>query len=369
MKISLAIPNRNQSSFLPTALESLRYQSGKIELAVVDAGSTDGFEESIRPYRDLITYLRSRPDSGQSSAINEGLASNTGEIVSWLNADDYYFPGALDRVIEVFESDPSLDVVYGDAVFVTPDGQFLTYFPAIEPYDPSRLWRSCFICQPSCFMRRRVFEEVGGLDEALHYTMDWDLWCRLTVNRATFSYLPELLAAVRVYPQAKTYSGGWRRYREIIRIERRYGRSVVPTVWLRFYAYNLAQKSSLSTIESCLLTGVSILKAVRRLWRNPEPGPSPPSLYGFLGPEPVVDRVCSISLPWYKGSIWRTAQLWVEPSTGTFQAQLNDQACPPAETRSGYLEWELPPDDSILRTFKVVNLDGSSWKLKRILFT
>jgi glycosyltransferase involved in cell wall biosynthesis len=136
---AIVIPNLNQSRFLPGALESLKHQSVKMDLALMDGGSTDGFDAVADRYRDIITYLRSGPDGGQARAIAAGAEKVSGDFFSWLNADDYYFPEALDKVSAVFETHPEIDVVYGDAVHVKPDGAFMSYFPAIEEFNPKAL--------------------------------------------------------------------------------------------------------------------------------------------------------------------------------------------------------------------------------------
>ena len=119
LNFAIVIPNFNQSHFLPSALESLRYQSAPFKLAVTDGGSTDNFNEVVSRYSNIITFLRSAPDEGQAAAIRDGIDNVPGDIIAWLNADDYYFPGALDKVASCFEKDPELDIVYGDTIHVS----------------------------------------------------------------------------------------------------------------------------------------------------------------------------------------------------------------------------------------------------------
>jgi len=90
LNFAIVIPNLNQSNFLPSALESIKYQSPPINLAIMDGGSTDNFIEVIEQYSDIITLTQSEPDNGQASAIKEGTEKVSGDIVAWLNADDYY---------------------------------------------------------------------------------------------------------------------------------------------------------------------------------------------------------------------------------------------------------------------------------------
>ena len=122
LSFAIVVPNLNQTHFLPDALEGLRYQTSPFELAMTDGGSTDGFDEVVEEYADMITYLRSGPDKGQAFAIREGKNTISWDIVAWLNADDYYFPETFEKVVYRFGNDPKLDVVYGDAIHVSPEG-------------------------------------------------------------------------------------------------------------------------------------------------------------------------------------------------------------------------------------------------------
>lgn len=215
MKFSVAIPVYRQAEFLPSALESIRAQSAEVELAVMDATPDDSVQKVLERYAGLLSYHRFGPDSGQTSAIQEGWDNTKGEIIAWLCADDYYFPDTLEAVRQVFIEQPEVEVVYGDSVFVDETGSFLGYFPAIKN-NISSITRECCISQPSCFVRRAAFEKIGGkLNAELHYTMDWDLWIRLYRSGAKFYYLNKPLSVVRMYDGTKTSSRSWRRFFEI----------------------------------------------------------------------------------------------------------------------------------------------------------
>ena len=211
---SVSVPIKGQSHFLRAAVESIRCQSSAVELAVLDATTDHSVQEILRDYADLISYGYHRADGGQAVAIQEGWDSTRGEIVSWLNADDCYFPGALPRVEAAFRSQPEVDVVFGHAVNLDAEGAFLSYFPAAA--DNVRLIQTeNGICQPACFVRRRAMERVGGLNTNLHYVMDWDFWVRLYESGSRFLFLDTPLAAVTQHPLTKTLSGAALRYREI----------------------------------------------------------------------------------------------------------------------------------------------------------
>jgi glycosyltransferase involved in cell wall biosynthesis len=362
---AIIIPNYNQSRFLHSALESLRHQSAPFTLAVMDGGSTDNFREVIEGYSDIIAFLRSAPDEGQAAAIKEGKEAISGDIVAWLNADDYYFPGALDKVAACFERYPEVDVVYGDAVHVTEDGSFLSYFPAIQEFNAEDLTRSCFICQPACFVRRSAYQKVGGIDPTLRYTMDWDLWCRLSHSGAKFYYLRNLLTAVRYYPGTKTLSGDTRRYREIWRIERQYGHRRLPWSWAGFYFFDLSFKEHKTVTEKITF---SFLKSLRRMkkrlishWNleNQTDG----TLYGFHRWEPVVVGKGTIHLPWYDKRRLTKILLRVTPAGRSYRTTINGAYETVVLAREGQFSIDVPLLDKPSVEISIECLDQQRWTL------
>ena len=189
--LTIVTPTLNAERHLRECLASVTAQDppGGIEHLVVDGGSSDRTEAVVRA--SLGTWLP-RPGLKQSAAINAGLRVARGDVVAWLNADDVYTPGALAAVAEHFERDATLDVLCGDCQVIDATGAPLWY---VRPgqYDFERLLqRGNFIPQPAVFLRRRVFESVGYLDEGLEFGMDYELWLRL--RNASWLYVPRALA-------------------------------------------------------------------------------------------------------------------------------------------------------------------------------
>jgi hypothetical protein len=180
-------------------------------------------------YADRIDGLYVESDAGQSDALQRGFARAGGQILGWLNADDMLMPDALERAVLAFRGADAPDVVYGHCAFLGADDQFLRYFHEIKPFSAARLVNdSNFIAQPSTFFSRDAYQEVGGIDPGLRYTMDWDLWCRLATADHRFELVDEVLSAARLYPETKTSSGGVGRWREILRTNDRYRTSRLP---------------------------------------------------------------------------------------------------------------------------------------------
>jgi len=365
LNFAIVLPNLNQSRFLTTALESLRHQSVPFHLAVMDAGSTDGFDEAIHSYADIITYLRSEPDKGQASAIQEGMGVVSGDIVAWLNADDYYFPGTLDRVAEHFANNPDVDVVYGDAVHVTADGLFISYFPAIQKFREKDLWHSCFICQPACFVRRSAYEEAGKINTALRYTMDWDLWCRLSQSGAKFKYVHELLACVRYYPGTKTLSCDSRRYSEIWRIGRKYGRSILPLSLLGFFRFDLSMKQHKTPSQKIGLWAFDSLRGLKRklFFRQYAEKESIKPIHGFHRWEPTVNPSCIIHIPWYNDRKWKRLNLVVDPGKSAYRVTINDGVPQILMPKGDRLLVDVPVLKGPSRKISIESMTGQEWKL------
>ena len=295
MIFSISVPVCGHAEFLPHTLESIRCQPAEIELAVLDATPDDSVQKVLSTYRDMIDYEYHREDDGQAAAIQEGWENTSGEIVSWINADDYLFPDALEKVKEIFLHKPDIDVVYGHAVYLSADGNFQTYFPAISE-DITLLKRGCIICQPSCFVRRKAMERVGGLNAALHYTMDWDLWLRLYHANCSFYFLNELISAVRVYPDTKTLSGSAQRYREIkdiLRANASWRHSKMSLLGYRYY--DLVNRTTGSSGRLLLYPILSGLARLHR-WRAKRKS------FFIRGLKPwtnFVEDACEVSFPWY----------------------------------------------------------------------
>src|SRR5262245_9832375 len=114
-RISIVTPSFNQACFLEQCLLSVldqRYPD--LEFLVLDGGSTDGSVEIIRRYENRLTHWVSEPDGGQSAAINRGFCRATGDVVAWLNSDDYYLPGALERIADAYRKSPDASFYFGD---------------------------------------------------------------------------------------------------------------------------------------------------------------------------------------------------------------------------------------------------------------
>jgi hypothetical protein len=200
--VSIITPSFNQAPFLEQTLRSVLDQAyPRIEYFVIDGASTDGSLEIIRKYASRLAGWLSEKDHGQAEAINKGLALAHGDIVAWLNSDDYYLPGAIASAVEVFEANPDAALVYGDMLAVDESGRTINRFKYRQLGCEELL---CFqiIGQPAVFMRRAALEKSGGLDPSFHFLLDHRLWISMT-GWGTMVHVDQTWAAARYHAGAK----------------------------------------------------------------------------------------------------------------------------------------------------------------------
>lgn len=229
MRISVITPTLNQCQFLGHTAGSILQQTGSFELEwiVIDGGSIDGTLALLQSLEDPRIRWTSQNDSGQAHAINKGLSQASGDIVSWLNSDDLYVPGALAAVTEAFERHPTAQWLIGRCQIIDANGGVIRSSIArykdagLNRYSYRGLLRENFISQPAVFWRRQFASEIGPLDESLHWTMDYDLWLRMAA-RAQPLILDQALAQFRLHPKSKSGGVDRRQFDEQYRVACRY---------------------------------------------------------------------------------------------------------------------------------------------------
>jgi len=227
--VTIAVPSYNQGRFLDDALASIFNQEVPVEVFVLDGGSSDNSLEVIKKWAPQLAGWRSHADKGQAAAINEGIALGTAPYVAWLNSDDWFLPGALERLVQQSQAVPSAPAVYGRCWnIVEKSGKRVPVW--VEPFNVHRLALRCIISQPATLIRRTAWEAVEGVDTAMHMAMDYDLWWRLYQFGGPLAFIDEFVAVNRDHDDTKTNTQRQRHYREAINVVRKhYGR--VPLKW------------------------------------------------------------------------------------------------------------------------------------------
>ena len=234
-KVSIVTPSFNQGRFLEQTIRSVLDQDyPNLEYIIIDGKSTDESVSIIQKYAPRLAHWVSELDRGQADALNKGFARATGDIVAWVNSDDFYYPGAIAAAVAAFHDNPDLGLVYGRGNRVNEQGERISEFEATRPFDLEALVEGIdYILQPTTFMRRQALRDVGPLDRGMHYAFDWDLWIRLG-KRFPVKMLDSVLAASREYAATKTSSGGFRRTEEIRRLVLRHTGNELSVGYLNY---------------------------------------------------------------------------------------------------------------------------------------
>jgi glycosyltransferase involved in cell wall biosynthesis len=263
LTFSIVTPSYNQARFLSQTLESVLSQEGdfSIQYFVMDGGSSDGSAEILRRWAEdvasgafrprcngIVMEWVSRPDQGQSHAINQALRRATGEVAAYINSDDLYAPGALARVALEFAARPDADFIYGDGEVIDEDGGVKWEWLS-RPYEHSVLtsyhflWNSFtnYIMQQSTFWRRGVHERIGYLDEGFHYAMDAEFWVRAGAAGLKLRHVPVKLGRFRLIEGTKSLSGPTVFWGDYLEIFRRYRGARSLGSYFAYYWYNVGR--------------------------------------------------------------------------------------------------------------------------------
>lgn len=202
MKISIITPSFNQADYLEQTIRSVLDQDyPALEYLIADGASTDGSLALIKKYSERLAWWASEIDAGQADAINKGFSRATGEIIAWLNSDDYYLPETLATVAKLFAENPNAGIIYGDVLSVDGAGNPINV-QRFAQYSVEDLMQFKIISQPGVFMRRSVLEQAGYLDQNYHFLLDHQLWLRMA-QLAQMVYVPQTLAVARYHDDAK----------------------------------------------------------------------------------------------------------------------------------------------------------------------
>lgn len=223
--LSIVIANYNYGRFLEMAIESVISQCVKpvhcsdglvrlqiaedvyIELIICDAMSTDNSLAIIESHSHEITWWCSEPDGGQSAAFNKGYSHASGRFLTWLNADDVLIAGALKKFVKAVRRHPDVEWFAGGSVHFDMDLKIIlcTRTRRFSHYEAAHGQISVY--SPSSFFSRRLYDNVGGIDEYFRYSMDTHLWSKFFLKeKAIYTVLPGYIFGFRYHPESKTTS-------------------------------------------------------------------------------------------------------------------------------------------------------------------
>jgi len=207
-RFTIVTPSFNQGDFLEETIRSVLLQNyPNLEYVVLDGGSTDGSLDVIRRYQGFLSAWSGGPDGGQADAVARGFAGASGELLAWINSDDYYLPGAFASVARRFHSPDSPLWVVGGYQWVDARGKLVCKHYASTQDFASLLCAGQRFGQPACFWRAEAYRGAGGIDTSLRFCFDYDLFLKLA-RRVMPARLPRMLAAYRDHAQTKSATIG-----------------------------------------------------------------------------------------------------------------------------------------------------------------
>ncbi len=217
-RLSIVTPSFNQGQFIEETIRSVLLQNyPNLEYIVIDGGSTDGTKQILAKYSGWISYWTSETDRGQTHALNKGMQLASGEVLAYINSDDYYLPGAFAHATKAL-IDSQADVFAGE-VLVVPDNQLFVK-PKFETLYDWIYQTDCSIGQPGAFWRR--VKDLPSFDESLDYVFDREFFMQLAARNVKFVTSEEVVAAFRLHGDSKSFQYEERFYRENQLVNERY---------------------------------------------------------------------------------------------------------------------------------------------------
>ncbi len=251
--ISVITPSYNQAQYIEQTIQSVLSQNyPNFEHIVVDGGSTDGTIDILKKYPHLKWI--SEKDNGQADALNKGFKKASGDIIAWINSDDWYEPDTFSAVAVYFENNPDENIVMGDCNLVDENGNIFDKvingergFEELKQYKVSR----SIPTQPAVFFRRKLLEEKGLLDMSLFFAMDYDLWLRFALGN-TFRHIDKTVANYRFHKDAKGGDQNWGKFiPEWEKVSKKYSRQTNNLVSVVIPCYNYGKYLS-EAVESII---------------------------------------------------------------------------------------------------------------------
>ena len=207
-KISIVTPSFNQGDYIEKTIDSVLSQGyPNLEYIIIDGGSTDQSVQVIRKYERFLHHWISENDRGQSHAINKGMARASGSILTWINSDDRYEPGALTNFVDLFGQNDLTGLAVGAGLVRDLTGAVVydSKTPTSLEFDCLCGWLSSGgFLQPASAFSQLAWRQCGPLREDVHMAMDLDLWLRITKSGFRGVTSPNLIATALSHPKAKT---------------------------------------------------------------------------------------------------------------------------------------------------------------------
>lgn len=242
MKISVITVAYNSASTIADTVCTVASQTyTDIEHLVVDGNSTDETVQTVQAYQHPRLILSSEPDKGIYDAMNKGMLRCTGDIIGFLNGDDFFEDNeVLEKVAKVFE-DSQVDACFGDLVYVTADKKRVVRYWKSRPFKKGSFARGWSPAHPTFYIRRETLERHGLFDLTYHFAADIEFMMRyLELGNVRSIYIPHVLVHMRV---GGTSNKSWRNIMlQNIEIFHAFKKNRVPYSGVLFWTHKITNR-------------------------------------------------------------------------------------------------------------------------------
>ncbi|MEZ7892914.1 MAG: glycosyltransferase family 2 protein [Candidatus Wallbacteria bacterium] len=193
LKLSIITVTYNSKKYVEQTIKSVIDQNyGNVEYIIIDGVSTDGTLDIIKKYEKNISKIICEPDNGISDALNKGIKNACGDIIGIIHSDDWYEPKIFNDVIEIFKN-TNADVVCGKVLYWLDEKPYYIFNST-----PENLEYDMTVNHPSVFVKKSVYDRLGGFFGKYKYAMDYDLILRFKLNGCKFVSIDKILANMRL---------------------------------------------------------------------------------------------------------------------------------------------------------------------------
>lgn len=243
MKVSIVTASYNQGKYIKDCLDSVKEQTYRpIEHIIFDNYSTDETQHILEDYKKNSNGIEVKvfiePDKGQSDALNKGFKLASGDIIGWLNADDYYLPNVIEKIIDAFLKYNEADVIYGNFYFVDEDKNILKKRKEIGFDYRIMLYYGCYIPTTATFFKSTLFVNNLFLNLDYHYLMDTEYFLRIYRLGYKFKHISDFVACFRWHSDNKSLNIN-KRLKEREKLQTQYGHQLLNNIEYKEIAYKI----------------------------------------------------------------------------------------------------------------------------------
>jgi glycosyltransferase involved in cell wall biosynthesis len=204
---SIIIVNYNYDKYLEQCICSVINQNETdYELILIDGGSTDKSINIINKYKNYFKYYVSEKDNGQSHAINKGISLAKGEYIFWLNSDDFLIKNSLSFAKKNILNYPEYLWFTSNTIFVSQNNHILKFYRGLSRFSPLKKTEYVNVGGPTSIVNKLIYKEVGFFNEKLKYTMDSDMWIRISKLGYKSIRIKNYMWGFRLHKLSKTTS-------------------------------------------------------------------------------------------------------------------------------------------------------------------